>query len=200
MTSNRQDRSERTRERLLDATVACLIEIGYARTSMQEVCTRAELSRGAQLHHFPTKAGLMAAAIAHLTRKRTERMLAEEERLPAGAGRIDAMLDLMWEGFSGPLAKASIELWVACANDPELRAAMLPTDRALAHATLELCRKYAEADADPAAVETIGWLTINLHRGIAVDEMLGGDPKRRAHLLITWKKMVRDALSASKPG
>ncbi|WP_018352968.1 TetR/AcrR family transcriptional regulator [Longispora albida] len=195
MTTPRQERSERTRERLLDATVACLIEIGYARTSMQEVCTRAELSRGAQLHHFPTKAGLMAAAIAHLTRKQTERVLAAESTLPAGADRIDALLDLMWEGFSGPLAKASIELWVACANDPELREVMLPVERGLAHATLELCRKYAGADAGQKAVETIGWLTIDLHRGLAVDEMLGGDPKRRKHLLDTWKTMARAAIA-----
>ncbi|MEV6523963.1 TetR/AcrR family transcriptional regulator [Longispora sp. NPDC051575] len=189
MTSNRQERSERTRERLLDATVESLIEIGYARTSMQEVCTRAELSRGAQLHHFPTKAGLMAAAIEHLTRKQTERVLLVGENLPEGPDRMEALIDLMWEGFSGPLAKASIELWVACANDPELRAVMLPVDRTLAHATLELCRKYA-GTADPKVVETIGWLTIDLHRGIAVDELLGGDPKRRAHLLETWKRMA----------
>ncbi|GIG60187.1 TetR family transcriptional regulator [Longispora fulva] len=195
MTSNRQERSERTRERLLDATVESLIEIGYARTSMQEVCTRAELSRGAQLHHFPTKAGLMAAAIAHLTRKQTERVLAVGENLPEGPGRMAALIDLMWEGFSGPLAKASIELWVACANDPELRAVMLPVDRTLAHATLELCRKYS-GGADPKVVETIGWLTIDLHRGIAVDELLGGDPKRRAHLLETWKLMAVAALDA----
>ncbi|WP_412539650.1 TetR/AcrR family transcriptional regulator [Longispora sp. K20-0274] len=193
--TNRQERSERTRERLLDATVESLIEIGYARTSMQEVCTRAELSRGAQLHHFPTKAGLMAAAIAHLTRKQTERVLAVGENLPEGPGRMAALIDLMWEGFSGPLAKASIELWVACANDPELRAVMLPVDRTLAHATLELCRKYA-GGADPKVVETIGWLTIDLHRGIAVDELLGGDPKRRARLLETWKRMAVAALGA----
>src|SRR4030081_3192822 len=50
------ERSEHTRELLLDATIDCLVEVGYARTTVHEICLRAGLSRGAQQHHFTTKA------------------------------------------------------------------------------------------------------------------------------------------------
>ena len=40
-------RREQTRTALLDATVECLVDIGYARASMQEICARAGVSKGA---------------------------------------------------------------------------------------------------------------------------------------------------------
>ena len=43
------------RARLLEATVELLVERGYAGTSTTLVSERAGVSRGAQLHHFPTK-------------------------------------------------------------------------------------------------------------------------------------------------
>lgn len=46
-------RSAEMRERLLDATVACLIEYGYAATTTARVVEKAGVTKGAQLHHFP---------------------------------------------------------------------------------------------------------------------------------------------------
>ena len=61
-----QDRSRVTRERLVEAAIECLAEMGYAATSTNAVCERAGLSRGAQLHHFPSKHELLAGAVEHL--------------------------------------------------------------------------------------------------------------------------------------
>jgi len=59
-------RSARTRGKVLDATIDCLLELGYANTTTTLISERAGVSRGAQLHHFPTKAELVAAAVEHL--------------------------------------------------------------------------------------------------------------------------------------
>ena len=75
------ERSAETRARLLDATVESLIEAGYAHTTTTAVCARAGLSRGAQLHHFPTKSELVIAAVAHLTRRRAKEVREEAQRL-----------------------------------------------------------------------------------------------------------------------
>ena len=48
------------RQRLLEATVDCLVEHGWSGTSTTLVSQRAGVSRGAQLHHFPTKNDLVA--------------------------------------------------------------------------------------------------------------------------------------------
>jgi len=64
------ERTASTRARLLDATLECLCDLGYARTTTPEIARRAGLSRGAQLHHFPTKAELVTGAIEHLFARR----------------------------------------------------------------------------------------------------------------------------------
>jgi len=48
---------------LLDATIDCLVEEGYSGTTTTRVVERAGLSRGAQVHHFPTKSQLVAEAV-----------------------------------------------------------------------------------------------------------------------------------------
>ena len=60
-----EERTAAMRERLLNATVECLYELGYAKTTTTAIVERAGVSRGAQLHHFPTKADLAIAHNAH---------------------------------------------------------------------------------------------------------------------------------------
>jgi AcrR family transcriptional regulator len=192
----RRERGARTRVQLLDATVACLIELGYSRTSMQEICTRAGVSRGAQLHHFPAKAGLMAAAVEHLTTRRIAELQAAGVEIPPGPAGIPAMIDLLWEGFSGPLAKAALELWVASSTDPDLRESLLPVDRALGRATFDLYRAALGPDVPAGPFETVFWLTVNLTRGLALDRMIGGDDGRRRALLDEWKRTAATMVAA----
>src|SRR5580704_10008893 len=56
-----EERREGTTRKLLDAAADALIELGYAGTSVQEICARAELSQGALFRHYPTREALMVA-------------------------------------------------------------------------------------------------------------------------------------------
>ena len=186
------ERSERTREQLLDATIECLVELGYARTTVQEICQRAGLSRGAQQHHFTTKAELMTSALEHLFKRLSDEILAATTELPAGPSRIEAGVDLLWRAYSGTLSTAAVELWVAARTDPELRRTLLPVDRALGHATLEFYRELMGVAVDDARLNTLVLLTVNMVRGLALDAMIGGDERRRDALLAEWKVLVTD--------
>src|SRR4051795_4690266 len=87
VTTTRVPQEERTRvmrARLLEATVDCLVEVGFAGTSTTLVSERAGVSRGAQLHHFPTKNALVVAAVEHLTEKRAAVLASAAEALPDG--------------------------------------------------------------------------------------------------------------------
>src|SRR5271157_4688134 len=87
------ERSAATRDALLDATIACLVEDGYAHTTTSRVAERAGVSRGAHLHHFQTRQALLAAAMEHLAERRGENLLAAAENLPEGRERIVEGLD-----------------------------------------------------------------------------------------------------------
>src|SRR5690242_8997390 len=66
------ERSATTRLKLVEATIQCLYELGYHQTSTVVVTKRAKVSRGAMLHHFPSKADLMMAAMEYIRSKRGE--------------------------------------------------------------------------------------------------------------------------------
>lgn len=192
------ERSERTRVHLFEATVECLLELGYAGTSVNEICKRAGLSRGAQQHHFATRAELMAQALEYLVTRLSDEVRDATTTLEGDPDRIAKGIDLLWRSFSGTLSTAAMELWVAARTDPELRATLLPVDRALGRATLDLYRTLAWPDVPEDRLETLFWLTVNLTRGLAMDAMIGGDPGRREHLLNEWKRIATEMLGGAK--
>jgi len=188
------ERSEQTRAALFEATIACLLDLGYAGTSVNEICKRAGLSRGAQQHHFASKAELMAHALEYLVRKLRDQVQDAVDKLADDPDRVAKGIDLLWQSFSGTLSTAAMELWVAARTDPELRGALLPVDRALGRATLEFYRATAWKDVPPARLDKLYWLTVNLTRGLAMDAMIGGDPLRRGQILDEWKRIATELL------
>ncbi|SFA44229.1 transcriptional regulator, TetR family [Rhodococcoides kroppenstedtii] len=178
------ERTASTRARLLDAAIDVLVDLGYARTSTQEIARRAGVSRGAQLHHFPTREALVVAAVEHLVDRRLAEFLTVD--------RDAAGLELLLEAFSGPLFHAALELWVAARTDSSLHAAVLPLERKVTEA-LELGGREIYGDRmSPAAFE----LSIELARGMAVSAILrspGEEKDMRARLLPVWEKAVTEA-------
>src|SRR4029453_13592842 len=125
MAAPTQERAIATRNALLDAAIECLVELGYAGTTTIETARRAGVSRGAQLHHFPTKAQLLATAVEHLFDRRRSAFLAAFAAIHPKAARLDAAMDLLWSMFEGPAFVAWTELWVAARTDPELAATVI---------------------------------------------------------------------------
>ncbi len=129
---NRRTQAERratTRAALLDATIDCLVEYGYAGTTTMRIVERAGVSRGAQVHHYPTKAELVAEAVRHLAVKRSSEFLEEFNSLPEGRKRFEVLLDTLWTLHTSPLFAASMELIIASRTDPELRKRMIEVER-----------------------------------------------------------------------
>ena len=89
------ERSERTRVLLFEATIECLLDLGYAGTSVNEICRRAGLSRGAQQHHFATKAELMAHALEYLVTKLGDQVMDAVHQLAADPDRVAKGIDLL---------------------------------------------------------------------------------------------------------
>jgi AcrR family transcriptional regulator len=125
------ERTAVTRAKLLDATASCLAELGYGRTSTAEICRRAGVSRGAGLHHFPTKADLVSAALDHVFERRVDEFRALVQTLPSGRERIDGAVDVLWSVFQGETFAAWFELVTAARTDPELQSRMSSAARAM---------------------------------------------------------------------
>jgi AcrR family transcriptional regulator len=109
------------RERLLDATIGCLVDYGYAGTTVTRIADRAGVTRGAQVHHYRTKDDLVTAAVTHLASKSAEFGWQQIARLADSADPVGELLDVLWEMHKGPTFTATVELWVAARTDAELR-------------------------------------------------------------------------------
>ena len=124
-----QERRETTCRALLDATVDCLVEVGYARTTTALVCERAGLSRGAHLHHFGTRAALVSAGVAHLGERIISAMDADLAALAADApDRTGQALDVLWRSFSSELFSTALDLWATGRTDRELLEELEPVE------------------------------------------------------------------------
>ncbi|WP_371833893.1 TetR/AcrR family transcriptional regulator [Rhodococcoides yunnanense] len=176
------ERTAGTRAKLLDAAIDCLVELGFAKTSTQEVARRAGVSRGAQLHHFPSKESLLIAAVEHLVDRRLSEIL-EAEPDPARGPEILA------DAFSGPLFYAALELWVAARTDPALHEAMIPLERRVAEAIQGGAQIVMGSTMSPESIE----LSVELARGLAVSALFRtpeADAQLRERLLPIWSEKV----------
>jgi AcrR family transcriptional regulator len=193
-----QDRSRATQQRLLAATIDCLVEHGWAGTTTTLIAERAGVSRGAQLHHYPTKAALVMAAVEHLAERRAEDMRREAEGLRDGrpAGRVDRVVDLLAAAFTGPLFVAALEVWVAARTDVELREALVPLESRVGRHLHHLAVELLSADERVPGVREAVQATLDLLRGLGVANLLGDDSRRRDLLLTAWKRQLTAQLES----
>ena len=191
------ERSAATRARLLDATIACVLALGYARTTTVEIARRAGLSRGAQLHHFPTKAELVTAAVEHLFLRREAEFRAAFATLPAEADRGVAAIDLLWSMVSGPTFDAWLELAVAGRTDPELRERVVALGERFVAIVERTFHELFPPPAEPNPLfEVAPAFTFALLDGLALGKVFGHDHPHAPKVLETLKMLARLALPA----
>ena len=186
------ERSATMRTRLLDATVETLLEHGYAGTTTTEIARRAGVSRGAQLHHFPTKAELVLTAVEHLSERRREEFVRVVATLPEGTDRADAAIDQLWRIMSGATFYAWLELMVASRTDAELRASLVLVYARLMDTVQRTFRELFPAAGDPHAFfEIAPAFTFALLEGLALSRILAPSEPDRERVLDVLKWLAR---------
>lgn len=163
-----EERSASTRQAVLDATIACLVEHGYAGTSTTAIQERAGVSRGALTHQFPSKNELLAAAITHLADVRLRDM-----GEPSDDGdRLEAGLRVLWDTFNTDVFAAAIELWVASRTDDDLHAVLIEAERAIARSYFARSESlYGEIARRPGFARGLESVVIHM-RGAALTDVL----------------------------
>jgi AcrR family transcriptional regulator len=112
-------RGDRTRAKLIEATLAVVAEVGYARASTRAIADAAGVAEGALYRHFPDKASLFFAAALAASPTVVEWV----DALPARAGTetVEANLAAALERLA-TLQERVLPLEIAIRSDPELAA------------------------------------------------------------------------------
>lgn len=184
----RTPQTERTRlmrQRLMEATVDSLVEVGWAATSTTVVSQRAGVSRGAQLHHFPSKQDLVVGAVEYLAERRRDELEVDTASLPE-RGRTRAVLDLLVGQYTSAVFLAALELWVAARTDPELLAKVAPLERRFGREIHARAVNLLQVDESHGANRQLVQATLDLLRGLGLASTLSDDSTRRASILDAW--------------
>lgn len=165
------------RQRLIEAAVTCLRRVGYAATTTQLVMEEAGVSRGAMLHHFPTKVDLIIAvgeAAALHQNRYVRRRLADAE---AGMDRYMLLTRATWEAICEPPALALIEIMMASRSDPALGERFPPIAEKLEaeqrDGVWELARELGIRDRN--TIDRMVRLHLGAMRGLAIELIFNGD-------------------------
>ncbi|GAA6156296.1 TetR/AcrR family transcriptional regulator [Pyruvatibacter sp. HU-CL02332] len=191
-----EERTERMRARLLDATLDVILKEGWAKASTPKICKQAGVSRGAQTHHFPTKASLLAAALDWRAGQYEKKIV---ERLAAGEGHertLRALLDGIWEAMlDDRFIQTGMEAMVAARTDPELRALLARHDTDAVRSMRDMADDIGADPLTLARVKDAIELSVYLFRGLVVQRGVHDDPKFRRDLYDKWCALVEDALA-----
>jgi AcrR family transcriptional regulator len=177
-------KSAATRRQIIDAAIDCLVRVGYARTTTTRIAEVAGLSRGAMLHHFPTKLDIVRAAVNELHAKRLKAFRKAIERVPAaGRDRVRSAVDAYWQHARHPIFVAFFELSVAARTDTELEAIMRPAQAAFDEAWVRTAREaFPEWQSDPEAFDLALHVSRYLLEGMAVSFLTHEETERGRHV------------------
>jgi AcrR family transcriptional regulator len=192
--ATQEERSAATRQKLLDAAVEALIGCGHAKASLPEICRRAGVSRGAQLHHFPTRADLLAAAVEHLF---ALRMTEFRDRMGAAGPDRAKLLDTAWEIYtSGPLY-AWMELVVASRVEPELREVLARVDARFGENAARLLGSVYPLPEGVSPVAA-GRMITSLLDGLAMNHVVRRDDAAAREVLMLFLGLLRTLFSSRR--
>ena len=124
MARTQQQRREETVGRLLEACIATIIEVGYARASAAVITKRAGVSVGALFRHFETMGDFMAATASEVLRRQVESFTKRVAEIPADRPALEAALAILRDITSGPTNAVLYELLIAARTDEKLKATL----------------------------------------------------------------------------
>lgn len=132
-----QERREATIRKLLDAARESLIEVGYANTSIQQICQRAGVSQGGLFRHFKTRLDLLIEVADDVSNALIDHYDRRFQALNQEDDPFRLALGLLRENCRARDNEAWFELILAARTDTTLRTAMVPIWRHNRERTLE---------------------------------------------------------------
>lgn len=177
----RRTQAERTaamRQRLLEATVDCLVSHGYTGTTTPRIAELAGVTRGAQIHHFKSKEDLVVAAIEHLAQQRTQSAIRELGRVRSSPDPIATVLDFLWEAHQGPMFVATMELWIAARTDRVLAEHIERVEPVVNSTLIAAIAQMLPEHPAQKEIRNIVYTAMDALRGILVASFVDNDPQR----------------------
>ena len=139
-------KSSNTKEIFFKAAMECYVKLGYALTTTTTVAEKAKLSRGAMVHHFPSKKVLVKESIDFINKKRIEQFKSDINRFTKQAEKseqdyqVSDGLDVYFNLLHSKYSVAYFELRMAARTDRYLADILLDADTEFESVWMELIK------------------------------------------------------------
>ena len=163
-----EERRTATKQAILDASVACLVEEGYGGLTTRRVAARAGVSPATQRFHFPDRASFVESAMEALAvelRKQVAQMKLEDA---PRSERFSSGLDELWGIMKGPMFRVFNELSVAAHHDSDARTALIGAERALTRQIAQSVTELFPEDVKDPDFRVLVDLSTSSMRGLAM--------------------------------
>ena len=104
------ERTAATRERIMRAVVESIAEIGFQKTTANEITRRAGVTWGAVQHHFGGKDGILDAVLEESFERFAVRLAEVPTEGAPLAERVSAFVDIAWQHFGSPDYRSTFEI------------------------------------------------------------------------------------------
>lgn len=189
------ERSAETQDRILRAALDCIETMGLQNASTHEIAREAGVSRGAMLHHFPTRAALLEAAFTMLLEEEARRMDRFSESVARDGSSINELVDFIWERYTGPLFHVTLDFLALARVDDETLGAVIPGATAFAEDLNALWDKsLSGVKIPPDRKRALMNQTLFLIRGMAFQRIWRHEPGYFETVLSEWIIQLRDQL------
>ena len=182
-----------TRDQIISAAIRCIVESSYSKTTTMKIAEKAGLSRGATLHHFPSKMDIIRAAVDYLHEKRLQAFRRSISEIPQNADMVHLAVNSYWAHVNHPIYVAFFELSVAARTDPELREILRPAQLAFDQEWYVTARDlFPEWQSDPEAFDLALNLTQQLMEGMAISYLTHAREDNKQQLLDFLEAKLRE--------
>ncbi len=189
-------KSASTRNQIVEAAIEAFVSLGYANTTTTHIAQIAGLSRGAMLHHFPSKMDIVEAAVEYLHNKRLTAFRRSATQLPEDADRVKLAVEAYWKHVQHPMFVAFFELSVAARTDDELRKILVPVQKEFAATWYQMAKDlFPEWEGKGEAFDLALDLSEYIMEGMAVSYMTHHSPRHAERVLEYLEKCLRELLN-----
>lgn len=186
-------KSAATRNQIVSAAIRCIVESSYSKTTMMKISEKAGLSRGATLHHFPSKMDIIRAAVDYIHEKRLEAFRRSIREIPEDADIAHLAVEAYSDDLNHPIYIALFELSVAARTDPELREILHKAQLAFDDEWYETAWSlFPDWHADREAFDLALNLSQKLIEGMAISNFTHARKYNKIQLLNYLEEKVRE--------
>lgn len=171
---SRDSISGKRRERIFSALRECIIEKGYAATSLADIARAAGMSPSHLLYYFPGKETILASYFSKVMSRIIERLESFRGESPERQIELLATLFFAGKGVTKSEVGFMLECFGVAVHDKDLQLEKAELDKFCKGYLRELFEKFPNGPAKPdEAAEVAYAMLVGLRTAVYFDERLG---------------------------